>query len=64
MSKLQTKVYVAVRQAIEECSDWKNMCKLDWLEVEDTIKEKIKCVFSEKQYEPTFIDGYKKGDEQ
>lgn len=34
-------IKLAVREAIEECSDWKNMQKTTWWEVEDTIKSKI-----------------------
>lgn len=42
MNKLKTKMFVAVRQAIEECSDWTSMDKMAWYEVEATVKDKIR----------------------
>jgi hypothetical protein len=43
--KLRININLAVREAIEECNDWKSMEKTTWWEVEEIIKEAIKDVF-------------------
>ena len=38
---LETRLKVAVREAIGECNSWTKMDKMTWIEVEDIVKSKI-----------------------